>query len=71
MLFFLGVVCGIAIVILYALWLAARPKPQAEPQHGVATTSVSLTSKGGTSIDAFTARRMNEIFRDFKNGTIQ
>jgi hypothetical protein len=58
--FFGGVIVGAAILILLVLYLAARPKPQAEPQHGVAVTSVSLTGNSGTDIDAFTARRLNE-----------
>ena len=40
MLFFLGVVCGIAIVILYALYLAARKPKEALPRPP-ATLSVS------------------------------
>jgi hypothetical protein len=69
--FFGGFIVGAAVLILFALYLSQRDKPEAKPQHGVAVTSVSLTGKGGPSIDAFTARRMNDIFRDYKNGTIQ
>ena len=68
--FFAGAVTSIAATILLALYLAARPKTEARPQHGVATTSVSLIGKGGMDIDAFQARQLNEALKNYK-GTVQ
>ena len=61
--FFVGVIVGIAIVILYALWLAARPK-KVEP----APSTFNAIGVGGDSVsveahDARTVERSPE--RDF------
>jgi hypothetical protein len=41
--FFFGVIVGAALLILVALWLAARPKPEQEThQRGVSAVSVSM-----------------------------
>jgi hypothetical protein len=70
--FFIGAVFGAAAMILCGLYLVAKPKTQTRPQpSGIAAVGVSMNGNSGVSIDAFTAQRMNEIFRDFKNGTIQ
>jgi hypothetical protein len=70
--FFAGTLTGVAAMILLALWLVARkPKTEAPQRNGIAATSVSLNGNSGESMDAFTARRLNTIFRDYKNGTIQ
>ena len=72
---FLGAMIGVAATLLFAMYLGAR-KPGGTSDGGttrnnIAAVSVDTSGKGGPSIDAFTARRMNEIFRDYKNGTIQ
>jgi hypothetical protein len=69
---FVGAMIGAATMILIGLWLGTRPKPENKPQpSGIAAVGVSMSGKPDTRVDAFTARRMNDIFRDFKNGTIQ
>jgi hypothetical protein len=70
--FLIGFICGVAVICIVALRLAANKNSGATTSGTtVSAVSVDLSGKPDARVDAFTARRMNDIFRDFKNGTIQ
>jgi hypothetical protein len=69
--FFAGAVTGIAATILLALYLATRPKTkQAKYHDGLPATSISMSGKPDSRVDAFSARRLDDILRNYE-GTIQ
>jgi hypothetical protein len=63
MIFFLGVVCGIAIVILYALWLAAKPKPVTPAANGISTCSVSMSGDQTPEVVQIDKQMLEKILR--------
>jgi hypothetical protein len=67
--FFLGVIVGVIGMCIVAMRLATN-KPQDKPQHGVATTSVSLSGYSDTRIDAHSARQLADVLRNYE-GTRQ
>jgi hypothetical protein len=64
---FVGIIVGAAILTLFALWLAARPKNEAKPQHGVSAIGLDPTGKA-VSIDPHTAYQLREVFKHLDNG---
>jgi xanthosine utilization system XapX-like protein len=65
MLFFLGVVCGIAIVILYALYLAAR-----KPKEAPATPTCNVIGLGGSSVTDLDAAWVKRILTQIDRQTL-
>jgi hypothetical protein len=69
--FFAGTLTGVAAMILLALWLAARPKTEAGPQHnGIAATSVSLSGNSGESMDAHHDRLLRQVLKQASDGRL-
>jgi hypothetical protein len=61
--FFGGVIVGAAILILVALYLSQRDKPDAGPQHnGIAATSVSLNGNSA-SMESHHAKMLENVLR--------
>jgi hypothetical protein len=70
--FFFGVTVGAAILILLALYVGATPPKQEQAKYhdGLPATSISMSGKPDTRVDAFHARQLNEVLRNYE-GTRQ
>jgi hypothetical protein len=67
--FFAGVVIGVAATLLYAVYLAARPKRESQANVPSAV-GVSLSGKPDHRVEAYAARQLNEILQKYE-GTRQ
>jgi hypothetical protein len=68
---FIGAVLGSAMMILVGLYLTTRPKTkQAKYHDGLPATSISLTGKPDTRIDAHSARQLADVLKNYE-GTRQ
>lgn len=61
--FFLGTLVGVAGTLLFAVWLAARPKTTDKPQHQPTAIGLDMNNKGGVSLDSYHAKLMTEVIK--------
>ena len=62
---FLSFITGIAATLLFAMWLGARPKPEAKPQN-----ECIVASLGGTSVEAYDAYLLKRILTEVDEQTL-
>jgi hypothetical protein len=60
---FLGFVLGVAVMILVALWLAAKPKTEANPATSTFSALGMDISGQSTTMEATNARLLENVLR--------
>ena len=64
--FFIGVMTGFSAVLLFCMWIAARPKPEAKPLEFTA-----LSAGGDTaSVESVNKELLDKVFRAYGDGKL-